>query len=64
MFNQNRKSLENLELQMVNDNLPDSKESKIREYRQPEVHHLGNLEKVQGNYSGSQTDASRNFYYN
>ena len=67
MFKQNHQSFQSFEkseLPQVNHNSSDSKNLKIIEYRQPEVYYLGELETVQGNYSGSQTDAGRNFYYN
>ena len=64
MFKQNRQSLGKSELQKVNDDSSDPRTLKIIEYRQPKVHFLGDLEKVQANYSGSNLDGSSgNFYY-
>ncbi|ELS04348.1 hypothetical protein Xen7305DRAFT_00040780 [Xenococcus sp. PCC 7305] len=64
MFKHNRQFFGKPELLQINHNSFNSKDLKVIEYRQPKVHLIGNLEKVQANYAGSQTDASRNFYYN
>ncbi len=64
MSNKNYKTSEKSELQQVNDNLFESNALKIVEYRSPEVHFLGDLEKVQANYAGQYLDgSSSNFYY-
>lgn len=64
MFNKNYKLSEKSELQQVNDKLSDLNALKMIEYRSPEVHFLGDLEKVQADYSGQYLDGnSANFFY-
>lgn len=63
MFDQSRQLLAKLELQQVDNNLIECKNTKMTKYSQPVIHFLGDLKTVQASNSGRNLDGPNSSYF-